>query len=83
MHRIYRSQRLRLGDVAVFENRQLGTTPKFIIKSSLFILLLGFFHQLELLPVADKKLRICSSAAILPNRMLPAVLSQIIAVAKT
>ena len=34
-------QRTRLGDVAVFENRQPVTAAKFIIKSSLFILLLG------------------------------------------
>jgi hypothetical protein len=44
------SQRLRLGDVAVFDNRQPITAAKFITKSSLFILLLGFIRQLELKP---------------------------------
>jgi len=32
------TQRLRLGDVAAFENRQPVTAAKFINKSSLFIL---------------------------------------------
>jgi len=36
-------QRLRLGDVAVFENRQPVTAAKFINKSSLFILCLALF----------------------------------------
>jgi hypothetical protein len=34
--------------VAVFENRQPGTAAKFITKSLLFILLLGFIRRLEL-----------------------------------
>jgi hypothetical protein len=42
--------RLRLGDVAVFENRQPVTAAKFINKSSLFILLLGVIRRLKLKP---------------------------------
>jgi len=53
--------RTRLGDVAVFENRQPVTAAKFINKSSLFILLLGVIRQLQLKPIANKKLRIYSS----------------------
>jgi hypothetical protein len=41
-------QRTRLGDVAVFENRQPITAAKFITKSSLFVLLLGMVRRLEL-----------------------------------
>jgi hypothetical protein len=37
----------RIGDVAVFENRQPVTAAKFINKSSLFILLLGVIRRLE------------------------------------
>jgi hypothetical protein len=44
---MYYSQRTRLGDVAVFENRQTVTAAKFITKSSLFILLLGVIRRLE------------------------------------
>jgi hypothetical protein len=44
------AQRLRLGDVAVFENRQPVTAAKFINKRSLFILLLGVIRRLELKP---------------------------------
>jgi hypothetical protein len=40
--------RLRLGDVAVFENRQPVTAAKFINKSSLFIQLLGVIRLPEL-----------------------------------
>ena len=40
--------RSRLGDVAVFENRQPVTAAKFITKSTLFILLLGFIRRLEM-----------------------------------
>ena len=36
-----------LGDVAAFENRQFVTAAKFITKSLLFILLLGFIRRLE------------------------------------
>jgi hypothetical protein len=54
-------QRIRLGDVAVFENRQPVTAAKFITKSSLFIPLLGFIRLLELKLIANKKLRIYSS----------------------
>ncbi len=36
---------VRLGDVAVFENRQPVTAAKFITKSSLFILLPGVAGQ--------------------------------------
>ena len=49
------AQRLRLGDVAVFENRQPVTAAKFITKSSLFILLLGFIRRLELKPISEQK----------------------------
>jgi len=42
-------------DVAVFENRQLVTSAKFINKSSLFILLPGFIRQLELKPNSEQK----------------------------
>jgi hypothetical protein len=41
--------------VAVFENRQPGTAAKFIIKSSLFILLFGFIRRLELKPISEQK----------------------------
>ena len=47
--------RTRLGDVAVFENNQLDTEAKFINKSSLFILLLGFIRPLELKPISEQK----------------------------
>ena len=49
------SQRTRLGDVAVFENRQPVTAAKFINKSSLFILLLGVIRRLELKPNSEQK----------------------------
>jgi hypothetical protein len=52
---------VRLGDVAVFENRQPITAAKFITKSLLFILLLGFIRRLELKPNVEQKLRIYSS----------------------
>jgi hypothetical protein len=48
-------KRLRLGDVAVFENRQPVTAAKFINKSSLFVLLLGVTRQLELKPISEQK----------------------------
>jgi hypothetical protein len=48
-------QRTRLGDVAAFENRQPVTAAKFINKSSLFILLLGFIRRLELKPNSEQK----------------------------
>jgi hypothetical protein len=41
--------------VAVFENRQPVTEAKFITKSSLFILLLGFICRLELKPNSEQK----------------------------
>jgi hypothetical protein len=41
--------------VAVFENRQTVAAAKFIIKSSLFILLLGFILRLELKPNIEQK----------------------------
>jgi hypothetical protein len=44
-----------LGDVAVFENRQPVTAAKFITKSSLFILLLGFIRRLEPKPNSEQK----------------------------
>jgi len=49
------AQRLRLGDVAVFENRQPETVAKFINKSSLFILLPGFIRRLELKLNSEQK----------------------------
>ena len=51
----YCHQRTRLGDVAVFENRQPVTAAKFINKSSLFILLPGFILRLELKPISEQK----------------------------
>ena len=45
-----------LGDVVVFENCQPVTAAKFITKSSLFILLLGFIHRLELRLISEQKL---------------------------
>jgi hypothetical protein len=48
-------QRTRLGDVAVFENRLTITAAKFITKSSLFILLLGFIRRLELKLISEQK----------------------------
>jgi len=48
-------QRLRLGDVAVFENRQPVTAAKFINKGSLFILLPGVIRRLELKPISEQK----------------------------
>jgi len=41
--------------VAAFENRQPVTEAKFINKSSLFILLLGFIRRLELKPNSEQK----------------------------
>jgi len=49
------AQRTRLGDVAVFENRQPGTAAKFINKCSLFIQLLGVIRRLELKPNSEQK----------------------------
>jgi hypothetical protein len=40
--------------VAVFENRQPVTAAKFITKSSLFILLLGFIRRLELKMISER-----------------------------
>ena len=45
----------RLGDVAVFENRQPVTAAKFINNSSLFILLPGVIRRLELKPFSEQK----------------------------
>jgi len=41
--------------VAVFENPQPVTAAKFINKSSLFILLLGIIHRLELKLNSEQK----------------------------
>jgi hypothetical protein len=41
--------------VAVFENRQPITAAKFITKSSLFILMLGFIRRLELKLNSEQK----------------------------
>ena len=46
---------VRLGDVAVFENRQPVAAAKFITKSSLFILLLGVIRRLELKLITEQK----------------------------
>jgi hypothetical protein len=54
-------QRLRLGDVAAFENSQPVTAAKFINKSSLFILLPSVIHRLGLKLISEQKLRISSS----------------------
>ena len=65
---------LGLGDVAVFENRQPVTAAKFINKSSLFILLLGFIRRLELKPISEQKVEnIFVAPPILPNRLLTEV----------
>jgi hypothetical protein len=48
-------QRLRLSDVAAFENRQPITAAKFITKSSLFILLLGVIRRLEPKLIGEQK----------------------------
>jgi hypothetical protein len=45
----------KLGDVAVFENRQPVTAAKFINKCSLFILLLGVIRRLELKHNSEQK----------------------------
>jgi hypothetical protein len=60
---------VRLGDVAVFENRQPVTAAKFINKSSLLILLLGFIRRLVLRLIANKKMRIYSSPLLTKNCM--------------
>jgi hypothetical protein len=49
------AQRLRLGDVAAFENRQPVTADKFINKSLLFVLLVGAIRLLELKPISEQK----------------------------
>jgi hypothetical protein len=49
------AQRLRLGDMAAFENRQPVTAAKFVNKSSLFILLPGVIRRLELKPIREQK----------------------------
>jgi hypothetical protein len=49
------AQRTRLADVAVFENRQPVTAPKFLNKSSLFILLLGVNRRLEMKSISEQK----------------------------
>ncbi|HET6722017.1 MAG TPA: hypothetical protein VFH07_04680 [Chitinophagaceae bacterium] len=46
--------RLHLGEVAVFENRQQVTVAK-LIKSSLFILLLGFIRLAKLKLISEQK----------------------------
>ena len=60
-------------DVAVFENRQSATAAKFINKSSLFILLPGVVRRPELKPNSEQEVE-NMSVAILPNRLLPAVI---------
>jgi len=64
---------VRLGDVAVFENRQPVTAAKFITKSSLFILSLGFIRRLRLQPISEEKVEhifiappYCQTACWLP-----------------
>ena len=49
------AQRTRLGDVAVFENRQPVTAAKFINKCLLFILLSGVIRRLKLKPISEQK----------------------------
>jgi hypothetical protein len=53
--------KVRLGDAAVFENRQPATEAKFINKSSLFILLPGVIRRPKLKPISEQKVRIYSS----------------------
>src|SRR5688572_17018040 len=47
--------RSKFGDVAIFENRQPVTSAKFIIKTSLFILLPGVIRRLELKAISEQK----------------------------
>jgi hypothetical protein len=47
------SQRLHVGDVLAFENRQSVTAAKFINKSSLLILLVSVIHRLERKPNSE------------------------------
>ena len=61
---------VRLGDVAVFENRQPVTDAKFINKSSLFILLPGVIRRLELKLISEQKLRIYSSPRHIANALV-------------
>jgi len=49
------SQRTRLGDVAVFENRQPVTAAKFVNKSLLLVLLPGVISRLELKSNSEQK----------------------------
>jgi len=49
------SQRLRLGDVAAFENRQFVTAAKFINKSSLLFCCSALFVKLEPKPISEQK----------------------------
>jgi len=46
---------LSLGEELVFEIRLPGTVIQFIIKSSLFILLLGFIRRLEMKLITEQK----------------------------
>ena len=62
----------QLGDVAVFENRQLVTAAKFITKSSLFIHLPGVVRRLKLKLISEQKVEsifvapaFCQAAAVL------------------
>jgi len=52
------TQRLRLGDVAAFENRQPVTAAKFINKVYWLFYCPALFVGVELKPISDKKLRI-------------------------
>jgi len=56
------TQRKRLGDVAVFENRQPGTEAKSINKSSFVILLPGVIRRLEL--ISEQKVENISVAPL-------------------
>ena len=73
----------RLGDVAVFGNRQPVTAAKFINKSSLFILLLGVICRLEQMPNSEQKVEnifvappYCQTACCTPPFSNPAKFCQ-------
>ncbi len=56
-------------DMATFENRQLATDAKFINKSSLFILLPGVTHRMELKLISEIFLhRNYAAGALLPDK---------------
>ena len=71
-------QRTRLGDVAVFENRQPVTAAKFINKNSLFILLLGVIRLPKPKLISDTSLIALESPRHIANAMLATVTRHLI-----